>query len=242
MRSVPVVCAGVRPARKVIRSRTGRQDDAEAFHERGTVRPAKRRRSPSRSTAGHRRFATRSYVTAATTPSHTTRGPLDARLVDLSDVRLRYMDDAGVDMQVLSTVSPGTQPLKAAEAVALARENNDVIAAAVAARPERFAGFATLPTPDLRQPRPSCGARSPSWAWSGRWCSPRTADVRLDDASFQPIFEVAAELAVPIYLHPQVPPRPVRERTSPASVTRSTWCSPFPAGVGTTTRASPGCG
>ena len=38
------------------------------------------------------------------------------------------MDAAGIDMQVLSLVSPGTEQLDAAEAVAVAREANDYLA------------------------------------------------------------------------------------------------------------------
>lgn len=36
------------------------------------------------------------------------------------------MDAARIDMQVLSLTSPGTEQLEAAEAIALAREANDI--------------------------------------------------------------------------------------------------------------------
>lgn len=136
---------------------------------------------------------------------------LDARLIDLSAERLRSMDDAGVDVQVLSTTSPGTQPLKAVEAIALARENNDVIAAAVRANPERFAGFATLPTPDPEAAADELRRAVGDLGLVGAMVFPRTGDAYLDDESFRPIFEAAGDLGVPIYLHPQVVPGPVRQ-------------------------------
>lgn len=138
-------------------------------------------------------------------------GELDARLIDLSAERLRSMDDAGVDMQVLSTTSPGTQPLKAAEAIALARENNDVIAAAVNANPERFAGFATLPTADPQAAADELRRAVGDLGLVGAMLFPRTGGIYLDDQSSRPIFEAAAGLGVPIYLHPQVVPSSVRD-------------------------------
>ena len=137
-------------------------------------------------------------------------GELNTRLIDLSDERLRLMDDAGIDVQVLSVASPGTQSLPAAEAVALARENNDVIAAAVSAHPQRFAGFATLPTPDPEAAAEELRRAVGELGMVGAMLVPRTGDCYLDDASFRPVFEAAAELAVPLYLHPQSIPRSVR--------------------------------
>src|SRR5262245_23928213 len=64
---------------------------------------------------------------------YSASGEVGDRMLDLAGERLRHMDDAGVDLQVISVGSPGTQPLAAAEAVPIAREANDAIAAAVAA-------------------------------------------------------------------------------------------------------------
>jgi len=58
------------------------------------------------------------------------------------------MDAMGVDVQVLSYTSAGLPAIPATEAVPLAREINDQLAAAIQAHPDRFAGFASLPTPD----------------------------------------------------------------------------------------------
>jgi Amidohydrolase len=72
---------------------------------------------------------------------------IDRRLLDVGDERLARMDAAGVDLGVLSVTTPGTQPLPPGEAVPLARDANDFLADAVRRRPDRFAAFATLPTP-----------------------------------------------------------------------------------------------
>ena len=72
--------------------------------------------------------------------------PLLDRLYDLGDLRLREMDEAGVDVQVLSHGAPSGQKLAADVGPALIRGVNDRLAQAIAVNPSRFAGFAALPT------------------------------------------------------------------------------------------------
>ena len=66
------------------------------------------------------------------------------RLDDLGELRLREMDEAGIDMQVLSLANPGLQKLDAETAVGLARRANDRLNEAVRAHPDRFAAFAAI--------------------------------------------------------------------------------------------------
>ena len=67
------------------------------------------------------------------------------RLDDLGALRLKEMDEAGIDLQVLSHSIPGLQGVDAATGVPLARRVNDRLYEAVRAHPDRFAGFANLP-------------------------------------------------------------------------------------------------
>ncbi len=69
-----------------------------------------------------------------------------AELADLGAKRLAHMDAAGVDVQVLSFSSPGPQAFGAEIAIPMARDANDRLHEAVRAHPDRFAGFAALPT------------------------------------------------------------------------------------------------
>ncbi len=70
------------------------------------------------------------------------------RLPDLGDVRLREMDEAGIDVHVLSHVPSPVQQLNPESAVELAIGANNRLAESIARHPDRFAGFACLPTPD----------------------------------------------------------------------------------------------
>jgi hypothetical protein len=68
-----------------------------------------------------------------------------AQLAEIGDARVAEMDAAGLDMQVLSLNAPGVEQSETADAIALARDANDVLAAALRRHPKRFAGMAALP-------------------------------------------------------------------------------------------------
>src|SRR5438128_8468033 len=71
------------------------------------------------------------------------------RLLDFQDQRLRLMDASGVEIMILSLNAPAVQAIpETARAVHVAHEANDVLAAEIAKRPDRFAGFAALPMQD----------------------------------------------------------------------------------------------
>jgi uncharacterized protein len=138
-------------------------------------------------------------------------GEGQARLEDLSEERLRQMNDSGVDVQVLSLTTPATQNLAATEAVGLAREANDLVAATVRRYPDRFQGFATLPTPAPVQAAYELQRAVDELGFKGAMLCGRTRERNLDHPDFAPLFEAAAKLCVPLYIHPQIPQRAVRE-------------------------------
>ena len=136
---------------------------------------------------------------------------INRQLGDLSDDRIRLMDQSGVDVQVLSLTAPGTQNLSTDDADDAARRANDIVAEVVRSRPDRFQAFATLPTPV-----PQAAARELERAVEVLGCKGammfgRTRDRNADDDDFLVVYEVAAALRVPIYLHPQIPSHAVRE-------------------------------
>src|SRR5919201_4823168 len=63
--------------------------------------------------------------------------------------RIAEMDKAGVDVQVLSLCPPMVYWAEAGLASRLARQFNDDLAAAIAARPDRLLGLATVPLHDV---------------------------------------------------------------------------------------------
>ena len=68
------------------------------------------------------------------------------RLCDLGEKRITEMDEAGIDVQVLSLSAPGVEQMEPSDAIAMARDTNDYLADAVKNHPTRFAGHAAVPT------------------------------------------------------------------------------------------------
>src|SRR5881296_2037414 len=127
------------------------------------------------------------------------------RLDDLGELRLKEMDEAGIDVQVLSHGAPSTQRLDAPTAVRLARDANDRLARVIAARPDRFAGFAALPTPDPKAAAAELERTISELGFKGAMVHGLTNGVFFDDRRFWPIFERAQALDVPLYVHPAAP-------------------------------------
>jgi uncharacterized protein len=132
-----------------------------------------------------------------------------AGIYDLGEGRIAAMDDAGIDVQILSHTVPSTENLEPSLARELSRQANDAMAAAISKYPDRFLGFATLPMRD-----PAAAARElertvRDLGFVGALINGHVNGRYLDDKFFWPVFECAEALGVPIYLHPQIPPKPV---------------------------------
>lgn len=154
-----------------------------------------------------------SRATCKTNPSLSVfdNDETDKALENLSETRLNHMNEMGVDVQVISLTTPATQIFDAEQAVALARLSNDMAAQAVAAYPDRFQAFATLPTPDPQQAARELERCVSQLGMKGAMLTGRTRERSLDMPEFLPIFETAARLRVPLYLHPQTPVKAVRK-------------------------------
>lgn len=131
------------------------------------------------------------------------------RLQDLGDGRIAEMDAAGIDVQVLSLTAPGTEQLPPDEARTLASEANAALAEAIGRHPDRFAGFAVLPTPDPERAAAELERAVRQLGFKGAVVNGHVGGRYLDDPFFWPVFERAEALGVPIYLHPTPPPEPV---------------------------------
>jgi hypothetical protein len=150
-------------------------------------------------------------IGALRNPDTDAGGPLAANLLDLGERRLAAMDAAGIDLQVISHTTPGVQHLDAETAVPLAREANDALARAIAEHPDRFAGFATLPTsvPEVAADELERGVTE--LGFKGAMINGHTNGRFLDDRAFDVLLARAARLGVPLYLHPAEPIAAVRD-------------------------------
>jgi predicted TIM-barrel fold metal-dependent hydrolase len=144
-------------------------------------------------------------------PPDSPLAEIQAKLDDLGDQRLADMDAGGIDIQVISHGAPGTEQIEPADAIELAREANDYLAASIAPHPDRFAAFATLPTGAPQEAADELERTTTEHGFKGALINGHVRGRFLDDRFFWPIFERADRLSVPIYLHPTPPPPAVRD-------------------------------
>ena len=132
-------------------------------------------------------------------------GDIDKRLYDLGELRLKEMDEAGIDVQVLSHGAPSTQKLPAEIAAKVAAGVNDRLAAFIKTNPKRFAAFCALPTADPQAAADELERAVTKLGMKGAMIHGTANGEFLDRPKFWPIFERAEKLDVPIYLHPSLP-------------------------------------
>ena len=99
--------------------------------------------------------------------------------------------------------------MPAPQAIALAREANDFVAAAVRRHPKRFAGFAAVPLADPQRASDELERTVHEYGFKGALINGHQRGRYLDDPFFSPFLERAAALGVPVYLHPTLPSQSV---------------------------------
>lgn len=132
-----------------------------------------------------------------------------SKLIDVGAGRIADMDEAGISVQVLSLTAPGVQVFDRTTATALARASNDELAAAIAARPERYAGLAALAPQDPTAAAKELERAVADLGLNGAVINSHTQGEYLDDPRYWAIFEAAEALGAPIYIHPRTPPQPM---------------------------------
>lgn len=128
---------------------------------------------------------------------------------DIGEKRIANMDRDGVTMQVLST--PFAQNFAADVAVDYCHKINDFLAEKIAAHPDRFAGFAALPTAVPEACAAELERCVKELGFVGTLIANRVNGGFLNQPEFEALLAKASELAVPIYLHPGEPPQAITD-------------------------------
>jgi predicted TIM-barrel fold metal-dependent hydrolase len=139
----------------------------------------------------------------------TRQSPLRERIEDMGAERLKDMDEAGIDLQVISHAQPAVQKFDPETAVRLARETNDRLHRSIQDHPKRFAALGMLPTPDPKGAADELERMVTKLGFKGGMVHGLTNGHFLDEKQFWPLFERAQALDVPIYLHPGKPAQTV---------------------------------
>jgi 5-carboxyvanillate decarboxylase len=141
-------------------------------------------------------------------PSHymPSSPELKSLLLDLGERRLKVMDEAGIDMQVLSLSAPGVESLPASDGTSLAKRINDEVANVIKKYPKRFASFAAIAPQDPGAAANELERAVKELGFKGAVINSHIRGEYLDNQKYWVIFDKAEKLGVPIYLHPKQPP------------------------------------
>jgi hypothetical protein len=130
------------------------------------------------------------------------------KLLDVGEERLKDMDAAGIDVQVLSLTSPGVEQFDPSMGTELATRINDELYSIVQNHPSRFVGYAALAPKNPEGAVRELERSVKELGFKGWKTHSNYGGTYLDDKEYWPILEKAEELDVPIYLHPAVPAIP----------------------------------
>jgi aminocarboxymuconate-semialdehyde decarboxylase len=118
------------------------------------------------------------------------------------EARLRLMDRAGVQMQVLSACPQLPYGEDGQKAATAARFVNDQYAALVQDHPDRFRAFAALPMPHLQESLGEMGRAVEELGLTGVAMNTTVLDRALVEPEYEPVFAELNRRNAVLYLHP----------------------------------------
>jgi 5-carboxyvanillate decarboxylase len=130
---------------------------------------------------------------------------IEDRLLEMAEGRLKNMDKAGIDMQVLSLSTPGCEQFDVEQGTRFSKQTNEALSEAISRHPDRFVGLAALAPQSPEEAARELERAVKELGFKGAKINSRIRNSRLDDKKYWPIFEVAESLDVPVFLHPNSP-------------------------------------
>ncbi len=118
------------------------------------------------------------------------------------DERVRMLDRAGIDLQVLSVAAAVPYLAEQAAAVEAARTANDAFAAVCRQYPGRFAAFASLPMPHVDAALAELTRCLDTLGMVGVTLGCSVLGRQLDDPAFEPFFAELDRRGSVLFLHP----------------------------------------
>jgi aminocarboxymuconate-semialdehyde decarboxylase len=124
------------------------------------------------------------------------------------DERMPGMDEAGLDVMVLSLTPPGAALVPKERASALAAALNDGLCEGADSYPGRFLVLASLPFPHVEECVAELERLAPNLLVRGALIDTHTTGFTIDEPQFEPVYRKLAELRMPAVLHPAFDPDP----------------------------------
>jgi 6-methylsalicylate decarboxylase len=141
----------------------------------------------------------------ATENAHAPVGGL-APLRWSKEASLSFMDDASIDIAVVSLSTPGVHTGDSTKARDLARHCNEFSAELVRSRPDRFKGFACLPLPEVDASLEELTYALDVLGLDGFVLFTNSNGVYLGDGALESVFEELERRKAVVYVHPNPSP------------------------------------
>ncbi|MGC5033605.1 amidohydrolase family protein [Micromonospora sp. DT229] len=154
----------------------------------------------------HSHFVTPEYIEAATRAGHSRPEGMPQWAAWSVDEHLALMDDAGIQLSVLSISSPGVHFGDDVAARKLAREVNDYAAGLVRRHPTRFAHFGALPFPDVPGSLDELTYVLDKLGSYGVGVLSNAHGVYLGDQRYEEVYAELDRRAATVFVHPVSPP------------------------------------
>ena len=122
------------------------------------------------------------------------------------EASLSFMDDAGIDVAVVSVSTPGVHVGDHARAAALARRCNEFAATLVHAKPDRLASFACLPLPAIDASLEELVYAMDVLKLDRCVLFTNANGVYLGDAALAPVFDELERRQAVVFVHPNPSP------------------------------------
>src|SRR6201981_2932517 len=122
------------------------------------------------------------------------------------EVTISFMDDAAIDVAVVSLSTPGVHTGNSAKARTLARRCNEFAATLVQAKPKRFASFACLPLPAIDASLEELAYAMDVLKLDGCVLFTNASGVYLGDAALEPVFDELERRQAVVFVHPNPSP------------------------------------
>jgi len=122
------------------------------------------------------------------------------KALECGEGRIKEMDEAGIDMQILSLSYPDLDPFKTTDAIALSKIVNNELSETVKRFPDRFSAYCCLPFQDPEAAADELERAVTKLGLRGAMVNENT-ERTYADRKYEVIYKRLADLNVPLYLH-----------------------------------------
>jgi predicted TIM-barrel fold metal-dependent hydrolase len=125
---------------------------------------------------------------------------------------LAFMDEAGIDIAILSISTPGVQLPDNLAARELARKCNELAASLISKYPKQFGAFASAPMSDVNEAVDELTYALDVLKLDGVVLFTNSGGIYLGDKTMKPLFDELQRRKAVVYVHPNASPDPVAHR------------------------------